>query len=77
VDFQTVFNVAMALGLPLAGWYGRVMWEAVKELRADLSRLREEIPKEYVSKSDFKDSIREIKELLERIDTKLDRKVDK
>jgi hypothetical protein len=77
VDFQTGFNIFVAVGLPVLGWFARVIWDANKELRGDLSRLREEIPKEYVSKSDFKDYMREIKELLERIDNKLDRKADK
>jgi SMC interacting uncharacterized protein involved in chromosome segregation len=77
MDLQTVFNIVLGIVLALIGWFARVMWEAVKELRADLSRLREEIPKEYVSKSDWKDSVREVMELLREINNKLDRKADK
>ena len=77
LDLQTVFNLVMAVGLPIGGWYARVMWTAVNELRADLARLREEIPKEYVNKSDWKDSVKEIKDLLLQINNKLDQKADK
>ena len=59
------------------GWFARELYGAVKELRVDLSRLREEIAKDYVSKDDFRDAIREVKELLVAIDHKLDRKQDK
>jgi hypothetical protein len=77
VDFQTVANVFMGAGLAALGWFARELWGAVKELRADLARLREEIAKDYVSKVDFRDAWREVMELLREIDRKLDRKADK
>jgi hypothetical protein len=77
VDLQTAINIGAGVLLAIVGWFARVLWEAVKELRIDLAHLREEIPKEYVSKSDFREGMREIKELLIQIDNKLDRKQDK
>lgn len=77
MDMQTVINVGAGLLLALIGWLARMLWEAVKELRGDLAKLREEIPKEYVSKVDFRDSWREVTELLREINNKLDRKQDK
>jgi len=61
----------------ILGWFAREMWSAVKELKADLAKLREEIPKGYVSKDDFSDRFREVVELLLRIENKLDSKQDK
>lgn len=77
MDFQTVINLGAGTALTVMGWFARELWGAVKELRKDLSRLREEIAKEYVSKDDFKEAVREMKELLLSIDHKLDRKQDK
>jgi cell division protein FtsB len=77
MDFQTFFNLFGGAALAVAGWFARQIWGAVSELRADLSKLREELPKTYQTKNEFQDGIRELKELLQRIDTKLDRKVDK
>jgi hypothetical protein len=77
VDLQAVFDVVLGVLLTLVGWFGHVLWSVMSELRRELSTLREEIPKDYVSKSDWKDSIKEIKELLVAISDKLDRKVDK
>lgn len=55
------------------GWWLKDLWEAHKILRTELSKFKEEVPKEYVSKLDFKEDMREIKETLrsiyERIDT--------
>jgi hypothetical protein len=77
VDLQTVINLGAAAALAVCGWFARQMWAAVDELRNDLAKLREELPKTYLTRSDFKDSMHEIKTLLITIDAKLDRKLDK
>ena len=51
--------------------------QAVLELRADLSRLREDIPRTYISREDYRADIRDVKDMLTRIFDKLDSKVDK
>ena len=55
----------------------RELWGAVKELKSDLAALREDLPKEYVAKDDYREDIREIKAMLAKIFEKLDAKVDK
>lgn len=77
MDFQTFINVGGGSALTVIGWFARELWGAVKSLREDLSRLREEIAKDYVTKGDFKEAVKEMKELLTSIDNKLDRKADK
>jgi hypothetical protein len=77
MDYQTLINVGAGTALTVMGWLARELWGAVKELRVDLSRLREELARDYITKHDFKDAVKDLRELLERIDTKLDRKVDK
>jgi hypothetical protein len=77
VDFQTFYNLFGGAALAVAGWFARQIWGAVSELRSDLSKLREELPKTYLTRDDFKDGVRELKELLLRIETKLDTKADK
>lgn len=77
MDFQSVINLGAGCSLAVAGWFARQLWGAVQELRADLAKLREELPKTYITKNDFKDEAREIKEMLTTINTKLDRKADK
>lgn len=77
MDYQTLINVGAGASLTVMGWFARELWAAVKDLRVDLSKLREELAREYISKDDFKDALRDLRDLLERIDTKLDRKADK
>lgn len=77
MDYQTLINVGSGTALAIMGWFARELWGAVKELRGDLSRLREELAREYITKDDFKDAIKELRDLLVRIENKLDQKADK
>jgi uncharacterized coiled-coil DUF342 family protein len=53
------------------------MWNAVKELKSDISKLREELPKSYVARDDYKGDIKEIKDMLTRLFDRIDNKADK
>lgn len=77
MDQQSLLNVFFGLFSAVAGWFAREMWSAVKELKGDLSKLREEMPVKYVAKDDFKEGINEIKNMLSRIFDRLDNKADK
>lgn len=77
MDNQSILNILFSsVGLVL-GWFLRELWSAVKDLKSDLAKLREEIPKQYISKDDYKDDIRELKEMLIKLFDKLDTKSDK
>ena len=67
----------LGIGMTVVGWFARELWGAVKELRADLAALREDLPKEYVAKDDYREDIKEIKLLLAKIFEKLENKADK
>ena len=77
MENQHLINALIGGGFAIIGWFARELWGAVKELRADLAALREDLPKEYVAKDDYREDIREIKAMLEKIFEKLDAKVDK
>jgi len=76
-NYQALINWGSGLGLSVMGWFARQLWDAVKELKIDLSRLREEIAKDYVPKNDFKEFVAEIRTMFRRIEDKLDDKADK
>ena len=63
--------------MTIIGWLGRVLWEADRELRQDLTKLREDFPKQYVAKDDYREDVREIKAMLEKIFDRLETKADK
>ena len=77
MESQILINAALALVASVTGWFAREMWSAVKELRADMSKLKEDFPAKYVAKDDYKSDVRDIKTMLSKIFDKLDTKVDK
>jgi len=77
MDSQYLINTALGLGFSVLGWFARELWSAVKELKSDLSKLREDLPKTYVAKDDYRDDLNEIKNMLGKIFDKLDNKQDK
>lgn len=73
MDYQPLINYAFSASLAAAGWLARELWGAVRELRVDVSKLRENLPISYVLKDDYLRDIYEIKAML----TKLCDRVDK
>ena len=77
MDFQTIVNFGLTTASLVVGWFARELWAAVKELKADLAHLREELPKQYLAKDDYRDDIREIKDMLNKLFDRIDHKADK
>jgi len=84
MDSQTIINTAIALVGFLGGWILKVIWEAVKELQiADkilvdkVNTIEILIAGNYMSKQDFDKIAAAIFAKLDKIEDKLDRKVDK
>ena len=84
MDSQTIINTAIALVGFLGGWILKVIWEGVKDLQVVDKLLTEKvntieilIAGNYMSKQDFDKIVAAIFAKLDKIDDKLDRKVDK
>jgi len=48
--YQTIINICAGSALAIMGWFARTLWDAVQELKQDLSKLWEELAKDYVPK---------------------------
>lgn len=77
MDWQEIINVGGGSALAVIGWFARMLWEADKELRTDLARLREELPQSYVPKDDYRQDMKELKDLIRHVLDKMDNKADK
>ena len=81
MDHQSIINVAAGVIMTGLGWFARQLWDAVKELREDLHRLETTLPATYLRRDEFRDGIKEIKDILNEIFRKMDdirdRKADK
>ena len=77
MDTQQLINVVLGLVCSVMGWFARELWSAVKELKTDLSKLREDLPRTYVDRNDYRSDMQDIKSMLGKIFDKLDGKQDK
>lgn len=77
MDSQSILNFILSGASLVLGWFLREMWAAVKELKTDLAKLREELPKEYIARNDYREDIKELKEMLNKLFDKIDHKADK
>ena len=67
METQSLLNLLFTSAGLVLGWFLRELWTAVKELKIDLAKLREELPKEYVSKHDYRDDLRELKDMISKL----------
>lgn len=77
MDWQHVINLVGGAALATIGWFARQLWDAVQKLKSDMSKLELSISDNYVKKDDFKDGIKELKDMLGKIFDKLDNKADR
>lgn len=77
MDSQDIFNAAITLSGAFGGWILKTIWDAIRDLKTEVRELNREVNQDFVRREDFKDSISDIKEMLNKIFDKLDNKADK
>jgi hypothetical protein len=77
MDPQSLINVGGGVILAGIGWWARVIWESVQRLKEDLHEIEVDLPKSYVTKDDFNQTMKHIESMFQRIYDKLDGKADK
>ena len=73
MDYQVLFNIAVAIAGFFGGWTFNRIYIAIDRLDSDVRSM----PHDYVSRDDYKADIREMRDLLGKIFDKLDNKADK
>lgn len=74
---QQLINALFGVAATALGWVIKSIYDAMNALKDDVKEIEREMHTDYVRKDDYKDDIREIKEMLGAIWKKLDSKVDK
>lgn len=77
MESQSLINVMLGVACAVIGWLARELWTAVKDLQEDLTKLSVELPKTYVTRDDYREDIKGMKEMLSKIFDKLEKKADK
>jgi len=77
LDAQTLINFGLAIVLAGIGWWARVVWDSLQKLKDDVHEIEIDLPKSYVSKNEFHDTMNRIESIVQKIFDKLDDKMDK
>jgi hypothetical protein len=77
MDNQQLFNLVVSIAGFLAVFVFYQVMQRLQKLEDGLTAVKEELPKEYVHKDDYRADIKEVKDILRQIFDKLDAKADK
>ena len=77
MDAQGIINIIAAVVGAIIGWFIKIMWDSVKELKDDIKETNKMVHEQYVRKDDYRVEMSKIESMFNRIMDKLDGKVDK
>lgn len=69
---EMVWNLVLTGALGMVGWFAKTTWAEVQRLNILLNRTREEVARDYVTKTAVHNDINRVLAQLERLDKKLD-----
>jgi len=72
-----IWNVVLSIALSAVGFIVKNLFDEVKRLQILVNKTREELPKEYVTRSQLDADINRIFDRLDRLETKLDKLMEK
>ncbi len=61
MDGKSIFDWAIGIGGAGVGWMLKVIWESIKEVKAEVRDLENQMHQEFVRRDDFRQSITEVK----------------
>ena len=73
MDYQVLFNIAVAIAGFFGGWTLNRIYMAIDRLDVDVRSLSTH----YVSREDYRNDMKDVREMLGRIFDKLDGKADR
>lgn len=77
IEFHAIVTGLLAFVTGVLGWFARELWNAVKTLQRDLTKLEVKISSDYVSYDRLKDIMHPMIEAIEDIRDTLKSKADK
>jgi len=72
-----LWNIILTVAVSGVGFIVKNSFDEIKRIQILLNRTREEIAKEYVTKSEVHADINRVMDRLDRLEAKIDRLVDK
>lgn len=74
---QDLVNIVIGVAGTAMGWMLKVVWDSIRLLQDEMKSLERVIHTKYVTKDDYKDDIRDVKDMLNAIFKRLEQKADK
>jgi Tfp pilus assembly protein PilO len=81
---QEIINILFGAILTIVGWFFRELWANQQKHKEDLwavtQKIKEDLsvlPQIYVSRQDYREDLKDVKDMLAKIFEKLDNKQDK
>ena len=72
MDTQSLFNGLIGLSIGVGGWFARQLWDSVQKLKEDVHNLEIDLPRNYIRKDEFRDVLKEIRDVQVEIFRKID-----
>jgi hypothetical protein len=73
MDYQVLFNGAVVVASFFGGWTLNTITRSLERLDTDVRAM----PSNYVARIDYREDIRELKEIMNKVFDRLENKVDK
>ena len=73
MDYQVLFNGAVILASFFGGWTLNTITKSIERLDTDVRAM----PVNYVARIDYREDIRELKDIMNKVFDRLENKVDK
>ena len=77
MEMDALLNILFGVVIAGFGWWLKTQREELDRLRILLNRTREEMAKEYVTKSDSSDVLSQIMNKFDRLEEKIDRLMER
>ena len=77
IEVDAILNILFGVVIAGIGWWLKTQREELDRLRILLNRTREEMAKEYVTKSDSSEVLSQIMNKFDRLEEKIDRLMER
>ncbi len=77
MEIEALWNVGLTAAVGFVAWWAKTQHDEVKRVQILLNRTREEMAKEYVTKSDSSEVLSQIMNKFDRLEEKIDRLMER
>ena len=77
MEVDAILNILFGVVIAMIGWWLKTQREELDRLRILLNRTREEMAKEYVTKSDSSEVLSQTMNKFDRLEEKIDRLMER